>query len=316
DATVGTKNRVEVRGGRIRAVKASGWIDIGTEPIIVGRNAACQLVLDDAKVSAVHAEFVATEHGVRVKDLGSRNGTFVGGVRIGDAYLMAGSKLRLGDTELAFEPVRPERVTVPSIPSFGPLVAQSPGMRAIFERLSKIAPTDLTVLITGETGTGKELVAQAVHLASARLKKPFVVVDCGSIPPTLAEATLFGHERGAFTGAVDRRLSPFQEADGGTIFLDELGELPLEVQPKVLRPLAERRIKSGGGNVYKEVDVRVLAATRRDLVRAVNAGTFRSDLYFRVAQVKIELMPLRQRLEDIPVLVRRMLKDLGDEPAY
>jgi DNA-binding NtrC family response regulator len=159
-------------------------------------------------------------------------------------------------------------------------------------------------------------VAQALHLASPRSKKPFVVVDCGSIPPTLAEATLFGHERGAFTGAVDRRLSPFQEADGGTLFLDELGELPLEVQPKLLRALAERRIKSVGGSTYKEVDVRVLAATRRDLVRAVNSGGFRSDLYFRVAQVKIELLALRQRLEDIPVLVRRMLKDLGDESAY
>jgi DNA-binding NtrC family response regulator len=172
------------------------------------------------------------------------------------------------------------------------------------------------VLITGETGTGKELVAHAIHLASARAKKPFVVVDCGSIPPTLAEATLFGHERGAFTGAVDKRLSPFQEADGGTIFLDELGELPIDVQPKLLRALAERRIKSVGSNSYREVDVRVLAATRRDLVRAVNSGGFRSDLYFRVAQVKIELPALRQRLEDIPVLVRRMLKDLGDEAAY
>jgi DNA-binding NtrC family response regulator len=143
-----------------------------------------------------------------------------------------------------------------------------------------------------------------------------VVVDCGSIPPSLAEATLFGHERGAFTGAVDRRLSPFVEADGGTIFLDELGELPVEVQPKLLRALAERRIKSVGGSSYREVDVRVLAATRRDLVRAVNAGEFRSDLYFRVAQVKIELPALRQRVEDIPVLVRRMLKDFGDEQAY
>ncbi len=143
-----------------------------------------------------------------------------------------------------------------------------------------------------------------------------MVVDCGSIPPTLAEATLFGHERGAFTGAVDKRLSPFVEADGGTIFLDELGELPLDVQPKLLRALAERRIKAVGGSNYREVDVRVLAATRRDLVRAVNSGGFRSDLYFRIAQVKIELPSLRHRMEDIPILVRRMLKDLGDEAAY
>jgi DNA-binding NtrC family response regulator len=315
DATVGTKGRVEVRGGRIKTAK-SDWVEIGPDPIVVGRNAACRLVLDDAKVSAVHAELVATDKGVRLRDLGSRNGTFVGGVRVGEIYLLAHTKFRLGETELEFEPARPERIAVPVMPMFGPLVAQSAGMRAIFEKLSKIAPTDLTVLIGGETGTGKELVAQALHLASARSKKPFVVVDCGSIPPSLAEATLFGHERGAFTGAVDKRLSPFVEADGGTIFLDELGELPVEVQPKLLRALAERRIKSVGGSAYREVDVRVLAATRRDLVRAVNSGEFRSDLYFRVAQVKIELPALRQRAEDIPVLVRRMLKDFGDEQAY
>ncbi len=316
DATVaGSKNRLEVRGGRIRVAKGD-WQDVGTEPVIVGRNAACQIVVDDGKVSAVHAEFVATPFGVRLRDLGSRNGTWVGGVRVGDVFLSANTKVRLGETEVLFEAMRPEKVAIPAIPQFGPLVGQSPPMRAIFDRLSKVSPTDLTVLIQGETGTGKELVAQAIHLASNRAKKPFVVVDCGSIPPTLAEATLFGHERGAFTGAVDKRLSPFEEAAGGTIFLDELGELPLEVQPKLLRALAERRVKSVGGSNYREVDVRVLAATRRDLVRAVNAGTFRSDLYFRVAQVKIEMMALRQRLEDIPVLVRRMLKDLGDESAY
>jgi DNA-binding NtrC family response regulator len=200
--------------------------------------------------------------------------------------------------------------------AFGPLVAESAAMRGIFERLSKIAPTDLTVLIMGETGTGKELVAQALHEVSARSHKPFVVVDCSSIPPSLAEATLFGHDRGAFTGAIDKRVSPFVEADGGTIFLDELGELPLEVQPKLLRALSERRIKSVGGATYREVDVRVLAATRRDLVRDVHAGAFRSDLYFRVAQVKIELPALRHRAGDIAVLVRRMLKELGDEAAF
>jgi len=143
-----------------------------------------------------------------------------------------------------------------------------------------------------------------------------VVVDCGSIPPSLAEGMLFGHERGAFTGAIDRRSSPFHDAQGGTIFLDELGELPADIQPKLLRALAERRIKSVGGSSYKGFDARVIAATRRDLVREVNAGTFRSDLYFRVAQVKVELPSLAQRPEDIPLLVRSMLKDLGDERAY
>jgi DNA-binding NtrC family response regulator len=315
ESTVLSRHKVEVRGGRLKAGKTN-WFEIGTEPVIVGRNAQCQIVLDDAKISAVHAEFVATEQGVRVRDLGSRNGIFVGGVRVGEAFLLYACKLRLGETELAFEPARPEKIILPSISAFGPLVAQSAGMRAIFEKISKVAPTDLTVLITGETGTGKEVVAQAIHLASARAHKPFVVVDCGSIPQSLAEATLFGHERGAFTGAIDKRISPFFEADGGTIFLDELGELPIEVQPKLLRAVAERRIKSVGGSSYREVDVRVLAATRRDLVRAVNTGTFRSDLYFRVAQVRVELPALRQRLEDIPVLVRRMLKDAGDEAAF
>jgi DNA-binding NtrC family response regulator len=316
DATVLTKNRVEVRAGRIKVDKASGWVEVGPEPVIVGRNASCQVVVNDNKVSAVHGELVATEHGVRVRDLGSRNGTFVGGVRIGDVYLVTATKLRLGDTEVLFEPARPERISVSGASEFGPLVGHSQVMRTIFDKLAKVSPTDLTVLICGETGTGKELVAAALHQASPRAGKPFVVVDCGSIPPTLAEATLFGHERGAFTGAVDRRISPFQDAEGGTIFLDELGELPLEVQPKLLRALAERRVKAVGGAAYKDVNVRVLAATRRDLVRAVNAGGFRSDLYFRVAQVKVELPALRQRLEDIPALVRRMLRDLGDEAAY
>jgi DNA-binding NtrC family response regulator len=316
DVTVGLRNRVNVRGGRIRVGEGGSWIDVGQDPIIVGRNPACQIVVEDGKVSAVHAEFVATEQGVKVRDLGSRNGTYVADVRIGEVTVTTSCTLRIGATELLFEPLRPEKITVPSIPSFGPLVGHSELMRKIFDRLIKVAPTDLTLLIGGETGTGKELAAQALHLASKRKDKPFVVVDCGSIPPSLAEATLFGHERGAFTGAIDKHASPFHDADGGTIFLDELGELPLEVQPKLLRALSERRVKSVGGSTYKQFDVRVIAATRRDLVRAVNSGAFRSDLYFRVAQVKIELPSLRQRVEDIPNLVRAMLKDLGDEDAY
>ncbi|MEM6789405.1 MAG: sigma 54-interacting transcriptional regulator [Myxococcota bacterium] len=316
DVTVGLRNRVNMRGGRIRIGGDETWFEIGQDPIIVGRNPACQIVVEDGKVSAVHAELMATEQGVKVRDLGSRNGTYVSDVRIGEVCITSPCTLRLGATELHYEPLRPEKVTVPSIPSFGPLVGQSEAMRKIFDRFSKVAPTDLTMLIGGETGTGKELAAQALHLASKRKDKAFVVVDCGSIPPSLAEATLFGHERGAFTGAVDRQASPFHDAEGGTIFLDELGELPLEVQPKLLRALAERRVKSVGGSTYRAFDVRVIAATRRDLVRAVNSGSFRSDLYFRVAQVKVELPSLRSRVEDIPILVRSMLADLGDEEAY
>jgi DNA-binding NtrC family response regulator len=316
DVTVGLRNRVEVRGGRIRLGKDDTWFEVGQDPLIVGRNPACQVVVEDGKVSAVHVEFMATEDGVRVRDLGSRNGTYVSDVRIGEATISTPCTLRIGATSIQFEPARPEKVTVPSIPAFGPLVGQSEVMRQIFDRLSKIAPTDLTLLIGGETGSGKEVAAKALHDASKRADKPFVVVDCGSIPASLAEATLFGHERGAFTGAIDRHNSPFVDAEGGTIFLDELGELPLDVQPKLLRALAERRVKSVGGSTYKPFDVRVIAATRRDLVRQVNQGAFRSDLYFRVAQVKIELPALRSRVEDVPILVRSMLKDLGGEHTY
>ncbi|WP_394831993.1 sigma 54-interacting transcriptional regulator [Pendulispora rubella] len=319
DATIVAKGKYEVRGGALNITKGTGnkpSLEIGADTLVVGRNEACDLVLDDRKVSAVHMELVATERGVRVRDLGSRNGTFVGDTRIGEVFLTKPTSILCGDTLLEFSPNNPEQVNVPEAAEFGPLVGSSAGMRAVFERLRKAAPTELTVLITGETGTGKELVAQAIHGASERKNKPFVVVDCGSIPASLAESALFGHERGSFTGAIDKRISPFVEADGGTIFLDELGELPVDVQPKLLRALAEQRIKSVGSNSYRPVNVRVVAATRRDLVREVNDGNFRSDLYFRVAQIKIELPALRHRLEDIPALVRRMLTDMGDKQAY
>jgi DNA-binding NtrC family response regulator len=319
DSTIVAKGKLEVRGGTLSVLKGKGnkgSLEIGPDTLVVGRNEACDLVLDDRKVSAVHMELVATERGVRVRDLGSRNGTFLGDTRIGEVYLLKATHLSIGESMMEFAPSNPEQVVVPDVAEFGPLVGTSAVMRSVFEKLAKAAPTELTVLVTGETGSGKELVAAAIHQASPRSNKPFVVVDCGAIPATLAESALFGHERGSFTGAVDKRVSPFIEADGGTIFLDELGELPLDVQPKLLRALAEQRIKAVGSNNYRPVNVRVIAATRRDLVREVNAGTFRSDLYFRVAQFRVELPPLRQRLEDIPALVRRMMHDLGDKHAY
>jgi DNA-binding NtrC family response regulator len=283
DATVVAKGRLEVRGGTLKVNRGQAnkpSLDIGPETQVIGRNEACDLVLDDRKVSAVHMELVATERGVRVRDLGSRNGTFIGDTRVGEVYLTKHTTITVGESSLEFSPSTPEQVDIPEVAQFGPLVGVSAGMRAVFERCRKAAPTDLTVLILGETGCGKELVAQAIHQASARASKPFV------------------------------------EADGGTIFLDELGELPVDVQPKLLRALAEQRIKSVGSNSYRPVNVRVIAATRRDLVREVNAGTFRSDLYFRVAQLRIELPSLRDRLEDIPALVRKMITDLGDPGAY
>jgi DNA-binding NtrC family response regulator len=316
--TVFSTQMLEFKGGRLR-VEGTGAADeivIGPEPAVIGRDPACALVVDQTGVSSMHAELVATPRGVRLRDLGSKNGTWVGDLRISEAFLTASTSFWIGRTEVVFEVRKPDTIDLPDIEQFGPLYGTSAPMRDLFRRLQKGAPTDLTVLVQGETGTGKELVAEAVHHASARAKGPFVVVDCGAIAPTLAEATLFGHEKGAFTGATSSRESPFVEANGGTIFLDELGELPLDVQPKLLRALAERRVKAVGSNTYKEFDARVVAATRRDLEAAVNAGTFRSDLYFRLAQVRAYVPPLRQRLDDVPGLIRHILDQHGKKGAF
>jgi DNA-binding NtrC family response regulator len=315
--TVLSTQMLEFKGGRLfQDVDGGREVSIGPEPIVIGRDPACGFVVPESGVSSVHAELVATPNGVRLRDLGSKNGTWVGDLRVAEAYLTTSTTFWVARTQLRFEASRPQRVDLPEIDHFGPLYGTSAVMRDLFRRLQKGAQTDLTVLIQGETGTGKELVAQAVHGASKRKNGPFIVVDCGSIAPTLAEATLFGHEKGAFTGATTARESPFVEADGGTIFLDELGELPLDVQPKLLRALAERRVKRVGSNTYKEFDARVIAATRRDLEAAVNQGTFRSDLYFRFAQVRAYVPPLRQRLEDIPGLIRTFLDQLGAKNAW
>ncbi|MBI3201273.1 MAG: sigma 54-dependent Fis family transcriptional regulator [Myxococcales bacterium] len=319
DRTIAVRGRAQFRGGTLSIVRGKGRgasIEVGREPVCVGRDPSCNLVVPDSTVSSIHAELRATPEGVLVRDLGSKNGTLMGAARIREALLVARCRLGVGDTLLELVPTEPERVAVPRDSRCGALLGTGARMRLLFDHLKKGARTDLTVLLLGETGTGKELAAAALHELSPRRDRPFVVVDCASIPATLAEATLFGHEKGAFTGADSRRISPFVEADGGTIFLDELGELPLDVQPKLLRALAERRVRAVGGSSYREVDVRVVAATRRDLLRAVNEGGFRSDLYFRVAQLRVELPPLRDRREDVPALVRHMLEQLGDPDAY
>ncbi len=189
-------------------------------------------------------------------------------------------------------------------------------MRAIFEKLRVLAPTTISVLIEGETGTGKELVAQAIHESSDRAGRPFIVVDCGSIPASLAESILFGHEKGSFTGATSKRVSPFVAAHGGTVFLDELGELPLAIQRKLLRVLAEQRIMSVGGTKYAPVNVRVVAATRRDLLEEINRGGFRDDLYFRVAQERITVPPLRERSDDLGPILHRLFEIAGKGTSF
>ncbi|MBI5532057.1 MAG: sigma 54-dependent Fis family transcriptional regulator [Deltaproteobacteria bacterium] len=318
-STVASTDRMQARGGRltVRSGPNEGEsVEIGIEPVVVGRNASCHLVLRDPKVSSIHVELMATDRGVKLRDLGSRNGTWVGGARVTGALLSEHLSLWVGESELEFEPAVPKRVQLQAEETFGSMYGACPQMKVLFDRLARVASTELTVLIFGETGTGKEVAAQAIHDASPRSSSPFIVIDCGSIVQTLAEAALFGHERGAFTGAERGRVSPFVEAEGGTVFLDELGELPLDTQPKLLRALAERRIKPVGSSHYLPIDVRVIAATRRDLTRSVNDGSFRSDLYFRVAQLTVTVPPLRERREDIPGLVRHMLHEMGADDAW
>ncbi|RMH40675.1 MAG: FHA domain-containing protein [Deltaproteobacteria bacterium] len=299
---------LEVVEGPARGTTWSSRDDV----CVVGSHPLCNLRVDDDTVSRFHCELRVVSDGVIVTDTGSRNGTFVDGVRVVHAYLRDGSLVRLGRTVVRFEfGVDSNRLSLSDRRSFGILVGESPAMRQVFAYLERAAATDATVLIEGETGTGKTAAARSLHMESARRDGPFVTVDCGALPPTLLESELFGHERGAFTGADVRRIGAFEEASGGTLFLDEIGELPLELQPKLLGVLENRQIRRVGGTGAVDVDVRICAATNRDLRAEVNAGRFRSDLYYRLAVVHFTLPPLRRRPEDVPALARAILQGLG-----
>jgi two-component system response regulator GlrR len=293
-----------------RAWESSGDLcSIGSEP-------GNHLQLAAPTVSGFHCEIRAEAQGVRIVDLGSLNGTVVDGIQIKEAFLRAGSIIRLGASTLRFEFADGgNRLLVSDQTLFGDLHGVSVPMRASFALMEKAAGSDATVLLEGETGTGKGQAAEAIHRASARGGKPFVVVDCGAIPANLLESELFGHEKGAFTGAVARRRGAFEEAAGGTIFLDEIGELPLDLQPKLLRAIENRHVRALGTSVYRPVDVRLIAATNRDLRMEVNQGRFRADLFFRLSVVKIVMPPLRQRPEDMGLLVGKLLRGLGASEA-
>jgi DNA-binding NtrC family response regulator len=277
----------------------------------IGSHPSNDLALAESTVSRFHCE-LRVGGGPKVRDLGSRNGTVVDGVQVIEACLRPGSLLKLGRVTLRFE-LRGEqqRLLVSERQAFGSMVGSSVPMRAAFALLERAAAASVHVLLEGETGTGKGQAAEGLHRASARAGGPFVVVDCGAIPENLLESELFGHERGAFTGAVGRRTGAFEEASGGTIFLDEIGELAPALQPKLLRVLESREIRRVGANGYQKVDVRVVAATNRDLRAEVNSGRFRSDLYFRLAVVRIHLPSLRERPDDVPLLVERILAAAG-----
>jgi transcriptional regulator with GAF, ATPase, and Fis domain len=300
----GRGQRASVRGGAARIGTAEG----------------VDLRLEDPTVSRLHCEIRVRPDAISLRDHGSTNGTHVGGVRLRDADVPAGTLVRVGSTVVRIEASdQPSFVELSPRESFGELVGASVPMRRLYAVLERVATTDATLLVEGETGTGKDVVARSLHAASRRAAGPFVPIDCGAIPESLIESELFGHVRGAFSGAVSDRRGVFEEAEGGTLFLDEIGEMPLALQPKLLRALETRTFRRVGASAARSADVRIVAATNRDLARCVNEGTFREDLYYRLAVVEVTLPPLRDRPEDVPVLAQcfydRLAPGAGALPA-
>ena len=282
--------------------------------IRVGADALCDLVLSDPTVSRHHAELQQRHHAVFLVDLNSTNGTYMAGRRVSQVELETGQIFRVGRTKIAFD-VRTEKVSI--LPTrrtrYDDIIGHSVALRQIFSILDRVSPSDLSVLIEGETGSGKELIARAVHEHSARRDGPFIVFDCSAFAPSLLASELFGHEKGAFTGAVGKHLGVFERAHGGTLFLDELGELDMDVQAKFLRVLETGQLRRVGGERTVEVDVRVVSATNRNVREMVDDRTFRADLFYRLAQVRFLLPPLRERVEDITPLVEHFLDRLAQK---
>ena len=304
------KARFSVAKGRDKGkelVLQKAVVTIGTLP-------TNDLTVTDTTVSRSHAAVEEKSDGYVIRDLDSTNGTFLDGVRVREAFLAPGSVIRLGETEIVFSPLE-ERIEVPKseASSFGELIGGSSPMQEVYGILERVSGTDVTVLIEGETGTGKELAAKALHSHSKRAQGPFVVFDCGAVAPNLIESELFGHEKGAFTDAARLRQGVFELADNGTIFLDEIGELSLELQPKLLRALDQREAKRVGSDKPVSFNVRVIAATNRDLEQEVKAGRFREDLFYRLSVVRLAMPPLRKRKEDIETIASHLLAGISKE---
>ena len=283
---------------------------------LIGTSPACDIRVSDREVSRRHVALERIGPNVRITDLGSTNGTWVDRVKVVEAELQGGEFVRVGATmfRVDLEPAESTEPPLPSALNFGRVVGASREMRRIYPLCERLANTTVPVVIEGETGTGKEALAESLHEMGPRAQGPFVVFDCTAVPPSLVESELFGHERGAFTGALMTRKGVFEQAQGGTLLIDEVGDLDLSLQPKLLRAIERFEIRRIGGDRWIRVDVRVLAATRRDLDREVQAGRFRDDLFHRMAGARVELPPLRHRLGDITTLAMHFWREMGGDP--
>jgi two-component system, NtrC family, nitrogen regulation response regulator GlnG len=284
------------------------------KPVYFGSSPSCELVLSDKTVSRKHMAAELRGESVLVRDNDSTNGTFLQGSRFKEITIGFGAEVKLGRTVIKYLP--DEEVVEPEPsenPSFGQLIGGDTKMRQLFKLLQDVAATDATVLIEGETGTGKELIAEEIHNHSPRRNGPFVVFDCGAVPRELIESALFGHVKGSFTGAFADRRGAFAEAHGGTIFLDEIGEMAMDLQPSLLRVLDKRAVRKVGSNTYEKIDVRVVAATNRDLRAEVAKKSFREDLYYRLAVIRVTVPSLRERGTDIPLLVEHFIRQFSQE---
>jgi transcriptional regulator with PAS, ATPase and Fis domain len=290
--------------------------DLSTRRVLLGQSVACDVRLTDRSVSRRHAALEGGDGAVRLVDLDSSNGTWLNGVRVKDAYLGGRATVQIGSTTLRVDLDDAARVIPASQEMrFHRVIGASPEMRRLYPVLARLASSDVPVLIEGETGTGKEVLAESIHEASARRDAPFVVFDCTTVSPSLVEAELFGFERGAFTGADASRRGLFEEAHGGTLFIDEIGDLDMALQAKLLRALERSEVRRVGSNRFTRVDVRILAATRRDLDKEVQARRFRDDLFYRLAVARVELPALRRRHGDISLLARCFWVSMGGDEA-
>ena len=281
-------------------------IPISLSSITIGSSGACDLVLHDAAVSSRHARIVVDSRGYVLKDLGSKNGIHVGGVQVYEIPILGDTIVQLGASTLQIRALgAQDEVELGAPRKLGELIAHSVKMRAVASTLERLAQSDIAILLEGETGTGKEVAAHAIHAESPRRDGPFVVFDCGAQSATLIASELFGHTKGAFTGAVDNRSGALQEAEGGTLFLDEIGELPMELQPLLLRALESKATRQVGGTKVHPHNIRIVAATNRNLREEVHCGRFREDLLYRLAVAAVRLPPLRERRLDITPLAQR-----------